>query len=63
MMAVQLPVGLSVQAQLCLGEHVILVRGRVVTRHPEFGNGILFLELDNDGERRLRAFMEDLPSP
>ena len=33
-------------------------RGVVVTRHPQFGNGIEFVGLFSEDEIRLRAFLE-----
>jgi PilZ domain len=60
MMAVQLPVGIRVQATLHLGQHRVVLRGRVLTRHPQFGNGIMFLKFEDDGEQRLRKFLQGL---
>jgi hypothetical protein len=56
----QLPVGIEVYARLSLGAHHIRIRGRVVTRHPELGNGIMFMNFKGDGEERLRQFLEGL---
>lgn len=52
------PVGTKIEAKLWLGEARILVRGRIVTSHPQFGNGIMFLAFDADGEQRLRDFLD-----
>jgi hypothetical protein len=54
-------VGTQVEAKLWLGETRILVRGRIVTCHPQFGNGIMFLVYDGDSEQRLRAFLDAIP--
>ncbi len=54
-------VGTKVEAKLWLGESRIVVRGRIVTSHPQFGNGIMFLEFDGDGEQRLRNYLASLP--
>ncbi len=61
-MAAPLPVSIRVQATLSLGQQPVLVRGRVVTRHPEFGNGIMFLEFQGDGEEQLRSYLDSLRS-
>jgi hypothetical protein len=61
-MAAPLSVSIRVQVTLALGQQPVLVRGRVVTRHPEFGNGIMFLDFAEDGEQRLRAFLEAIGS-
>jgi PilZ domain len=59
-MAVPLPVGVRVQATLSLGGNLVRVRGCVVTRHPHFGNGIMFLVFEDDGQQILRAFLAQL---
>ena len=51
-------VGTRLEAKLWLGETRIVARGRVVTSHPQFGNGIMFLEFEADGEQRLRDFLD-----
>lgn len=56
----QFPVGLRVQATFLVGEHRVVVYGRVITRHPQLGNGIMFLRFPGDGEERLRRFLEGL---
>jgi len=60
LLVLQLPVGILVQAELFLGAHRVQVAGRVLTRHPYFGNGIMFLKFEDDGERVLRAYLEAL---
>jgi c-di-GMP-binding flagellar brake protein YcgR len=56
-------VGVRVHATLWLAEETIVVHGRVVTRHPQFGNGIMFLDFEGRGEalldRYLRAVVVD----
>ena len=64
MPAEQFPVGVSARLALFLGEDQITIKGRVITRHPQFGNGIMFLRFDGSGEERLRAFLNALtPEP
>ena len=57
-----LSVGLRVQATLYLDQVPIQVGGRVVTRHPDLGNGIMFLQLQNYSEQALAAYMETVLS-
>ena len=60
----QFSVGLSARLTLVLDEDQITIKGRVITRHPQFGNGIMFLKFDGDGEVRLRIFLNALtPEP
>jgi len=54
------PVGTKIEARLWLGETRIIARGRIVTSHPQFGNGIMFLSFDGDGEQRLRGFLDSV---
>ncbi len=51
------PVGLRLQATLWLDGYPIVVRGLVVTRHPQFGNGIMFVDFEGQGD----ATAESLP--
>jgi len=55
-----LPVATKVQVSLWLGEDRVRLRGCVVTRHPQFGNGIMFLKFDADGEPKLKAFLDKI---
>ena len=60
MLTDQLPVGQRVRIELSLADQPAFVRGRVITRHPQFGNGIMFLKFEDDAEDRLRSFLEAL---
>ena len=53
-----LPVGLKVQATLWLDGYPVVIRGNVVTRHPQFGNGIMFLEFEADAEPQLGRYLD-----
>jgi len=53
-----LAVGTYVTARLWLGDSALRFRGRVVTRHPQFGNGIMFLEFEGDGEQALARYLD-----
>ncbi len=55
-------VGTKVDAKLWLGETRVVARGRIVTSHPQFGNGIMFLEFEGDGQQRLRDYLASFPS-
>jgi hypothetical protein len=56
-LTVPLGVGGRIRAQLSLDGHPMVARGRVVTRHPDFGNGIMFLEFEGEGEKLLRQYL------
>ncbi len=60
MMADQLPLGHRLLARLSLGKDHVFIQARVITRHPQFGNGIMFLRFEGDGEDRLRRYLEGL---
>jgi hypothetical protein len=59
-MTMPLPVGAEVEATLWLAEQRIRVRGRIVTRHPQFGNGIMFLKFEGDDEKTLRTYLDQV---
>ena len=46
-----LPVGTNITATLWVSDGSVRMRGRVITCHPQFGNGIRFLEFKDRGER------------
>jgi hypothetical protein len=49
-LAVPLPVGIRLHATLWLDGYPIVIRGLIVTRHPEFGNGIMFVDFEGQGQ-------------
>jgi hypothetical protein len=55
---IPLSVGIRVKAVLWLDGHPLVIRGRVVTRHPQFGNGIMFLEFEADTEQQLTRYLD-----
>ena len=55
---IPLSVGIRLRATLWLDGSPVVVRGLVVTRHPQFGNGIMFLEFEAEGEKVLRRYLE-----
>jgi hypothetical protein len=57
-LSTQLPVGVRVQATLWLDGYPVVFRGLVVTRHPEFGNGIMFVEFEGQGEQLLHRYLD-----
>jgi hypothetical protein len=55
---IPLSVGIRLQATLWLDGYPVVVRGLVVTRHPEFGNGIMFVEFEGQGEQLLHRYLD-----
>ncbi len=53
-----LPIALRVRATLWLDRVPIQIEGRVVTRHPDFGNGIMFLKIQDCDEHALATYLE-----
>lgn len=49
-LAAPLPVGIRLHATLWLDGYPIVIRGLIVTRHPEFGNGIMFVDFEGQGQ-------------
>jgi PilZ domain len=54
----QFALGVRVRATLWLDGYPIVVDGLVVTRHPQFGNGIMFMNFEGDGERLLGRYVD-----
>ncbi len=53
-----LPLGVRVQLTLWLGDAPVAIQGRVVTRHPQFGNGIMFLDFEGEGDQLLNRYLQ-----
>ncbi len=53
-----LSVGASVRVTLWLDGCPVVIRGRVVTRHPQFGNGIMFVEFEGQAEQLLKRYLD-----
>jgi hypothetical protein len=57
-MALTLPIRTNVTAKLWLEDGPVRVKGSVVTRHTQFGNGIQFLEFEGDGKKALARYLD-----
>jgi len=57
-LAVPLPVGIRLHATLRLDDYPLFIRGLVVTRHPDFGNGIMFVDFEGPGEALLKRYLD-----
>jgi hypothetical protein len=57
-MALTLDVGTELDIVLWLNQQKLSTKGVVVTRHPQFGNGIAFLPLSSGNETILRSFLD-----
>jgi len=53
-----LSVGVGVRVTLWLDGCPAVIRGRVVTRHPQFGNGIMFVEFEGQAEQLLNRYLD-----
>jgi c-di-GMP-binding flagellar brake protein YcgR len=52
-----MPIGTYLNVTLWLDDCPVHIRGRVVTRHPQFGNGIMFLEFKANDEQLLTRYL------
>lgn len=59
-MMLPLPAGQRLGATLWLDGAPIHVRGIVVTRHPNFGNGIMFVGFDEESDKLLNRYIDKL---
>ncbi|MGB6384725.1 MAG: PilZ domain-containing protein [Terriglobales bacterium] len=51
-------IGCSVRITLWLDGHAVVIRGRVVTHHPQFGNGVMFVDFEGEREQLLKQYLE-----
>jgi c-di-GMP-binding flagellar brake protein YcgR len=63
-MSFTLPVGTKLELVLWVEDEPIAAKGMVVTHHPQFGNGIEFLDMSGEGRVKLAHFVKgcELPS-
>jgi c-di-GMP-binding flagellar brake protein YcgR len=52
--------GSKLDMALWINEERLRCQGVVITRHPQFGNGIKFLDMDTEGRQRLQSLLESL---
>jgi len=57
-LAVTFDLGTRLDLVLWLGEVKAVAKGVVVTRHPQFGNGVEFVEMSAEHQARLSAFLQ-----
>jgi len=57
-MRMQLSLGVRVRATLWLDGCPIVIRGLVVTRHPQFGNGIMWVEFEGQADQLLARYLD-----
>jgi len=55
---IPLDVGTKVNIVLWLHEQKVTTGGVIVTRHPQFGNGIQFVEMSAENAERLGVFID-----
>ena len=57
-MTFTLPVGTKLDLILWVEEHRLPTKGVVVTHHPQFGNGIEFLDMPQEDQAKLAHFLK-----
>lgn len=62
-MSFTLPVGTELDLVLWVEDERVAAKGVVVTHHPQFGNGIKFVEMSQEGQAKLGHFLKtrDIP--
>ena len=53
-----LSIGTHIQATLWLDSHPIVIKGRVVTCHPQYGNGMIFEKFEGHAEQLLQQYLD-----
>ena len=59
-MSFTLPVGSKLELGLWVEDQRLAMKGIVVTHHPQFGNGIEFLDMSKDDQAKLAHFLATL---
>ena len=57
-LSLTISLGTYVHGRLWLDGAPVQFRGRIVTTHPQFGNGIMFLEFEGNGEELLGSYLD-----
>jgi hypothetical protein len=57
-----LSLGTRLHATLWLDGSPLRIRGLAVTRRPQFGNGIMFVDFEADGEQLLKRYLAAIPT-
>ena len=55
-----LSVDTHIQATLWLNDHPIVIQGRVVTCHAQYGNGVMFEKFEGQGEQLLHQYLDTI---
>jgi hypothetical protein len=55
---IPLPVGHRVRLTLWLDGYPAVIHGLIVTRHPQYGNGIMFVDFEGEADQRLKRYLE-----
>src|ERR1700686_5777363 len=58
-----LSVGTHLQATLWLDGHPIVIQGRVIPCHPQYGNGMMFEKFEGQGEELLHQYLDAIVPP
>jgi hypothetical protein len=59
-MSITLEVGSRVSITLWLGDEKLTAEGNIVTRHPQFGNGIELRGMSEDSRHKLAHYLETI---
>ena len=58
-----LSIGTHIQATLWLDGQPIVIQGRVVTCHPQYGNGMMFEKFEGQAEQLLHQYLDAIVTP
>jgi hypothetical protein len=53
-----LSIGTHIQATLWLDGHPIVIQGRVITCHPQYGNGMMFEKFEDQAEQLFQQYLD-----
>ena len=59
-MSITLEVGSRLSVTLWLAGEKLTAQGVVITRHPQFGNGIEFADMSEENQSKLASYLESI---
>jgi hypothetical protein len=62
-MSFTLPVGTELDLVLWVEDERLPAKGIVVTHHPQFGNGVKFVEMSQESQAKLSHFLKSRETP
>jgi len=59
-MSITLEIGSEMSVVLWIGDEKLIAEGKVITRHPQFGNGIELTGMSEESRNKLARYLETI---